>query len=183
MKWLISGAIVLLIIVTLSPRAEISPERAAAAKQNAAPTLTPYPSPPLVFVPLEKLNPFPTLGAHHTTRTPNKTSLRAHAHFPKPNAHSVSPDSLISIRFDTRMERASVEARFNVFRADTGAEVDGYFEWTNRMMVFYPVPLLESNVEYRVVLDGGARTLQTNTALQEKVEWNFWTGELSPPQS
>lgn len=185
MKWLLSLAIVLLIAVAFAPRADLAPDSAALAQFSAppTPTATPTLAPPLVFVPLEQLNPFPTLSAENTTRTPPRQFPRARAHFPKPNAQHVPPDTLISIVFDTRMERASVQARFHVARADTGAPVDGYFEWNNKLLLFYPVPLLEKNVVYRVVLEPGARALYKSDTIQERVEWNFSTGELVIPQS
>lgn len=185
MKWLLSLAIVLLIAVAFAPRPDLASDSAALAQSGATPTPTTTPTlaPPLVFVPLEQLNPFPTLSAENTTRTPPRQSLRARAHFPKPNAQHVPPDTLISIVFDTRMERASVEARFHVVRADTGAPVDGYFEWNNKLLLFYPVPLLENNVVYRVVLEPGAQALNKSDVLQDPVEWKFSTGELLIPES
>lgn len=181
MKWFLSIAIVLLVALAFAPRANLATERAAFANTNNASTATPYPSPPLVFVPLHQLDPFPTIGAENTTRTPNRVSLRARAHFPKPGAQQVSPDSLISILFNAPMDAASVESRFRVMRGDTGARVDGYFEWKNNIAVFYPVPLLESDVEYRVVLEPGARTADGMTTLRDKIEWTFSTGELVAP--
>ncbi|GIL15076.1 MAG: hypothetical protein BroJett039_02490 [Chloroflexota bacterium] len=182
-KWFLSLALVAFIALVFAPRAEITPARAAWAKALPSPTITPL-APPLVFVPLEQLNPFPTLSAANTTRVPRALSyVHARPHFPKPDARQVAPDSPISLLFDARMERASVETRFHVARADNGAAVDGYFEWHNKLLLFYPVPLLENNVAYRVVLEPGARSLTKPDTILEPVEWKFSTGELSLPQS
>jgi hypothetical protein len=178
MKWLLSIAIVLLVALAFAPRAEIASHQRAVAQaaERATPTATPPLSPPLVFVPLDQLNPFPTIGAQNTTRVPTPQPAQARAHFPKPGAQNVSPDSLISMVFTARMQRASVESRFRVVRADNGALVNGYFEWRNRVMVFYPVPLLESDTTYQVRLKAGAETL-AGTKL-DGLEWNFSTGSL-----
>ncbi|RIK32920.1 MAG: hypothetical protein DCC52_04455 [Chloroflexi bacterium] len=98
-------------------------------------------------------------------------------------AQAVAPDSLISILFDAPMNAASVEKRFHVTRADTGAAVAGYFEWQAKMAVFYPVPLLESNASYRVVLAPGAQSADGTATLRDKIEWTFATGELLAPLS
>ncbi len=184
MKWLFSIALVALIAFAFAPRSEITPRVALATWRDAPPpTTTPLPPPPLVFVPLEQLNPFPTLSAANTTRTPDRVTLRARAHFPKPRAQAVPPDSLISILFNAPMNAASVEKRFQVTRADTGAAVAGYFEWQKNMAMFYPVPLLESNAPYRVVLTPGAQAADGMTTLREQIEWTFVTGEFSSASS
>lgn len=176
MKWLLSIAIVLLVAFVFSPRSDIATGSAAPAKPNDAPTpaAANYASARLVFVPLERLNPFPTLGAENTTRTPKPVSLRARAHFPKPEAKNVSPDSLISTLFDEPMNPASVETRFQVTRTDNGAPVDGYFEWQGNLLFFYPVPLLENDTTYEVRLNAGAET-RTGDRL-EALDWKFSTG-------
>lgn len=178
MKWLLSIAIVVLVALAFAPHAEIASNQRALAQAAEKPALTatPFPSPPLVFVPLHQLNPFPTIGAQNTTRVPTPQPSQARTHFPKPGAQNVSPDSLISMVFTARMQRASVESRFQVARADNGELVDGYFEWENRVLVFYPVPLLESDTTYQVRLKAGAETL-AGTKL-DGLEWNFSTGSL-----
>ncbi|MDL1895080.1 hypothetical protein FBQ82_02295 [Anaerolineae bacterium CFX7] len=176
-KWLFSIALVAFIGVAFAPRSEITPRVARATWRDVS-TPTPLAPPPLVFVPLEQLNPFPTLSAANTTRTPPRATLRARPHFPEPHAQAVAPDSLISIVFEMPMNAASVEKRFHVTRADTGAAVAGYFEWQAKMAVFYPVPLLESNASYRVVLAAGAQSADGTATLRDKIEWTFATGEL-----
>lgn len=176
MKWLLSIAIVLLVAFVFSPRSDIATGSAALAKPNDAPTpaAASYALAPLVFVPLEQLNPFPTIGAENTTRTPKPVSLPVRAHFPKPNAREVPPDSLISTLFSAPMNAASVESRFQVTRADNGAPVDGYFDWQGDLLFFYPVPLLDVDTTYQVRLNAGAETRAGDKL--EALVWKFSTG-------
>ena len=193
MKWFLSLAIVVLIALAFSPRADVSadrgvlvpqPERggnargAADPRETATPQATPKPTSSLfMLVPLRLLNPF----ADELNPTPNAPAPkmpRAKIHFPKRNAQNISPDSLISIVFTTPMNRASVETRLRVTRADTGERVDGYIEWENNVMVFYPVPLLESDSTYHVRLMPGAESRDTGKTILKTLEWNFSTGSF-----
>lgn len=195
MKWRIAITLVLLLVFALTPQFQsISGETASQSNIALAsipsepvvqqrseivppPTAVPTAAASYMLIPLTVINPFPITARTDNTETA-QTPLRARAHFPKPNAQAVSPDSLISIMFNAPMDHASVETRIHIIRADNGASVDGYFEWEKQSIVFYPVPLLESDTVYRVILESGARASDTPATLDSTLEWQFSTGHF-----
>lgn len=87
-----------------------------------------------------------------------------------PSGEQAGLDSVITVKFDRRMGRASVQNTFSLEPA-----VAGTFEWpTNYELRFRPTAGLQAGQRYRVRVGGGARALD-GTWLVSPFEFSFGT--------
>jgi hypothetical protein len=95
--------------------------------------------------------------------------------YPETNTQNAGVSEPISVTFNTAMDRASVESRFSVASASSGASVAGKFEWKGTGMQFIPDKPLAYNTQYRATLKAGAQDIEKKAATKKDTTWNFRT--------
>jgi len=99
--------------------------------------------------------------------------VKIETHTPEDGSNYIGPSVSVYVRFNTAMERSSVEQSF-----DINPEVDGYFIWQNNESFSYkPGALLATNTEYTISLSINTRDIH-GTPLPESYSFSFTTEPL-----
>ncbi len=99
---------------------------------------------------------------------------------PPPPGIDLPLDGTIQIRFNTPMNRASVEAAFSLTANGAAAPTKGTFEWSEdgAGFQFKPDALLTIDTVYDAVLKAGAQALNGGETISETGTWSFATVPL-----
>ncbi len=99
---------------------------------------------------------------------------------PPPPGIDLPLDGTIQIRFNTAMNRASVEAAFSLTAKDATAPTKGTFEWADdgAGFRFKPDSLLTIDTVYDAVLKAGAQAVNGGDAMADTATWSFATVPL-----
>ncbi len=95
--------------------------------------------------------------------------------YPESNTQNAGAREPISMTFNTEMDRASVESRFSLVAAQSGAAVPGKFEWQGAIAKFVPDSPLAYDTAYRATLQAGAQDINQKAATLKEATWNFRT--------
>ncbi|TAH48647.1 MAG: hypothetical protein EYC68_20280 [Chloroflexota bacterium] len=95
--------------------------------------------------------------------------------YPESGTQNAGASEPISMTFNTEMDRASVEARFNVAAISGGANVAGKFQWDGAQVKFIPDKPLVYDAQFRATLKAGAQDINKKAATLKDVTWNFRT--------
>ncbi len=109
---------------------------------------------------------WPTVQGRLPLRPPRVVSYS-----PADGARDVSTRATIRITFSQPMDRAGVEARFQI-----DPPVDGRFLWTEETLAFRPTGTLVATGTYTVTLDAGAPA-QSGRATLPAMAWHFRVGQ------
>ncbi len=95
-----------------------------------------------------------------------------------PTGYIVRPSESVTLTFNLPMDKATVESRFALRRAD-GQTVQGRFAWQdNQAMVFTPQTQLSEGATYSVTLRAGARATTGDAPLERDFVYTFRVAPL-----
>lgn len=100
--------------------------------------------------------------------------------FPPPPAIDLPLDSTFQVRFNTPVDRASVENTFSLTAEGAAVPVKGSFIWSEDSagFQFKPDSLLQIDTVYDAVLQPGAQALSGGEPLKAEARWSFATVPL-----
>jgi len=95
-----------------------------------------------------------------------------------PVGNFVPIDTNISVTFNTKMDKQSVESAFSI-----GKKINGTFHWTkdNLTIVFNPEEKLLELTQYYITINNSAHDLLGKPIIST-FSWNFSTGDFTPPK-
>ncbi|MGB9752685.1 Ig-like domain-containing protein [Roseiflexus castenholzii] len=96
----------------------------------------------------------------------------------QPTSAYAAPTTPVTVTFNQAMDLASLRSALRVIRADNGAQVAGTIAVSGTSAIFRSDAPLERGVDYRVVIDAGARSARGNGVLDQPFSGSFRVAPL-----